>query len=462
MKPLKVYIPIPRAPGYNASFYYRLDCPFITMEEAGLPVETIVDHSDPEIPMMNRVYAFYHSDIAMFYQPTGASILEEIRRLQSFGMAHIDGQWTAPPSIVVNTDDNLFMVHPKNPAFRDLGIRMPDGRLLAPAGEVGEMTESGRRKVIWRGRENVRGNPPAGTVLPDGSVVMDVRANQNKLSIYRDILTEADSVVCSTPTVEEYVRQEANPRRTFVSPNMVRFDHYEQVDLAPHPDEIRILWQGSTTHYEDFIDLTDVLPTILKQYPQVKFIFWGAKIPWIMENIPTDRYTFIPWCPYQEYKLRLVMMGHDIAIAPLRPHRFNVCRSAIKYYESTVMRQPAAFLGQNTGPYAAEVIDGQTGMLWNTPYEFGDKLRTLIENEKLRREIASNGKQWVRENRDAMKLVKPLYEHLRELREDKARGYDIPEMKWDAGMEDLKRDLEKHLGPEEDSDAECPPSTVPV
>jgi hypothetical protein len=142
------------------------------------------------------------------------------------------------------------------------------------------------------------------------------------------------------------------------------------------------------------------------------------------------------------YKDRLVMMGHDIAVAPLRNHRFNQCRSGIKFYESTVMKQPAAFLGQRSGAYADEVIDGQTGLLWDTPYEFGEKLSQLIEDATLRQTLASNAKQWVHENRDAMKLVKPFYEYLRTLRKDKERGLVIPTGDWKQGLEGLNRELD--------------------
>jgi hypothetical protein len=426
------------------------------MEEMGLPVETIVDHGDSEVPLETRLQAVYESDIVMFYQPTGASMLEEIRRFGGYGLVNVDGEWIAPPSFVINTDDNLFMVHPKNPAFSNLGIRLPDGRLLPPNFDIGEMSDDGRHMVMWRGKEHpdLHGKVKAGTLLPDGSRVIDVLDNQERLRTYRDILLEADGVVCSTPYVEKFLREEASPRSTFVSPNMVRFDHYENVPLAPHPNEVRILWQGSTTHFEDFMDLKNVLPTILKQYPHVKFVFWGSRIPWIMENLPTDRYSFIPWCRYEEYKLRLVMQGHDIAIAPLRPHRFNVCRSAIKFYESTVMHEPAAFLGQKSGAYADEVIEGETGMLWETPYEFGEKLGQLIESATLRKTLATNAKQWVRENRDATKLVKPLYEYLRSLRTDRYKSLEIPDLNWRKTHEGFQRELDAAIGSEEEVEKE--------
>ena len=136
-------------------------------------------------------------------------------------------------------------------------------------------------------------------------------------------------------------------------------------------------------------------------------------------NIPAHRLTFMDWCSYQEYKLRLCTIGHDIALAPLSDNIFNCCRSAIKWYEASVFKTPAATLAQNTGAYKAEIQDGKTGLLFNDPKEFEEKLCLLIEDAKLRKELGANAKQWISENRDAMKVVPQIVNFWETLREER-------------------------------------------
>ena len=289
---------------------------------------------------------------------------------------------------------------------------VPNGKLLRPGDEVGALDEQDQKQVLWR----------------DGERGFDIARNLAKLQNYRDILALAEGVTCSTPRSADYVTSESGNTHTFVSPNMVRFDHYEKIDLRDHSPEVWILWQGSTTHFEDFYDIRQALALIIKRYPQVRFILWGALHPGLVQNLPSDRFKYIPWCRYAEYKLRLCTIGHDIAIAPLRPHRFNQCRSAIKFYESALLERPAAFLGQGGEThYGDEVIDGQTGLLWATPDEFTDKLCQLIEDATLRKWLAQNSRDWLTQNRDAMKLARPLYDFYQSVRARKRRDTPLPD-----------------------------------
>jgi hypothetical protein len=105
----------------------------------------------------------------------------------------------------------------------------------------------------------------------------------------------------------------------------------------------------------------------------------------------------------------------------LQDHVFNRCRSAIKFYESAVLKKPVACLAQNTGAYKAEIQDGETGLLFNDPDEFESQLSLLIEDTVERKRLAANAKDWVAENRDARKLVPGWVAYWQELRETRKR-----------------------------------------
>lgn len=407
MRPLTCYTVIPHS--HSASFYYRLQNTLDTAAVLGLPIKSIIDVNDANVSADERVRQFCESDVVLLYQPVGESPINNIRGLQGFLPSLRDGEWKYAPSVIIETDDNIFNVSPLNQAFKSLGIKDMDGNLIPFGHQIGVVQE-GEKKVLWE----------------DGQNGFSLARNRQTIASYRKILEMSDQVQCSTRYVEAAVKREVTPARTRVFPNMMRFDHYPQVALQQDEKTIKILWQGGIAHYEDWFPLRQALGNITRKYPEVHWMIWGAQFPWVNELIPAHRYTFHGWCPYQEYKLRLVTMDHDISLAPLSSNVFNDCRSAIKFYEASVLHKPAATLAQRTGPYQDEIVDGETGLLFDDAEQFEAQLSRLIEDVKLRRELASNAKQWVSDNRDAMKLVPGIIQSWEELREDRKREQPRP------------------------------------
>jgi hypothetical protein len=387
---------------HTASSYYRLEVPIRTAHDIGLDIRAVVDTNEANVTSQDRVRAFCEADLVILYQPIGEGTLQNIRGVQSFIPSKRDGDWKWPPSVVVETDDNIFNVSPLNHAYQNLGTRDMSGKELPDGHQIG-VVQNGERRVLWK----------------DGDRGFSLARNRQTLAGYRKILEMADAISCSTPAVAESVRREVNPNRLQVWPNLVRFSDYEQVDLAEDPRQLKILWQGGVAHYEDWFPLREALGHITNKYPQVHWVIWGAQYPWVNELIPAHRYTFIEWCPYYEYRLRLAMIGHDISLAPLSSNVFNDCRSGIKFYEASVLKKPVATLAQNTGAYSREIIDGETALLFNDPEEFESQLSLLIENADYRRRLGLNAKDWIHENRDAMKEVPKMVSWWERLREER-------------------------------------------
>lgn len=399
-KPLTVYSLIPHV--HSASFFYRLETPIQTAADLGLPVKVMIDRNEAGMDPEERIKQFCEADLILLYQPVGEQPVHNIKALGSFLPSKRNGEWKWPPTIVVESDDNLFNVSPLNQAFKSLGVRDMEGREIPLGHHIG-VVQDGQRRVLWK----------------DGTNGFSIAKNRHTLATYRKVIEMADAVTCSTEGVANAIKKEVTPRRTRVFPNLVRMDWYEQVDLKPEPDQVKILWQGGIAHYEDWFPLREALGRITAKYPQVHWIIWGAQFPWVKELIPAHRMTYKSWCAYQEYKLRLAMIGHDISLAPLSPNVFNDCRSAIKFYESSVLKHPAATLAQNTAAYKNEIIDGETALLFNDAEEFEQKLSLLIEDATERKRLASNAKDWVSENRDAMKFVPKMVQFWEQLREEK-------------------------------------------
>ena len=413
MRPMTCYTLIP--PKHSASFYYRISVPLETAAKLGLPVKSIIDLNDAGMPQQERIKQFCEADVVLLYQPVGTGPVNNTRSIQGFIPSKRDGEWKYPPTMIVETDDNLLNVSPLNQAFKSLGIRDMNGALIPLGHHIGVVRE-GQPEVLWK----------------DGHNGFSLARNRQTIATWRKMLELADQVQCSTPNVEAAVRREVTPRRTRVFPNLVRLDHYPQVRIEQEPHRLKILWQGGIAHYEDWFPLKEALGRITAKYPHVHWIIWGAQYPWVNELIPPHRYTFVDWCAYQEYKLRLTMMDHDISLAPLTPNVFNDSRSGIKFYEASVLRKPAATLAQRTAAYKAEMIDGETGLLFDDPETFETQLSRLIEDATLRKTLGANAKDWVAQNRDAMKEVPKIVESWEQLREErKVEQPHATDAQWD-------------------------------
>ena len=310
MTPLTVYTYVPR--NWNASFYYRIFVPFHTARDLGLPFQLHVDTDSAGVTMDDRVHRFCESDIIFLYHPIGDGVLHNTRTAKAFLPSLRDGDWKYPPTVVIDGDDNLFNVTPYNQAFRTLGYKDGTGKEM-PKGYMIGAVEDGVRRLMWK----------------DGDDGFDISRNRQTINAYRGMLEAADLVSCSTRHIKDCLTAEARILRAEVFPNLVRFDHYERPRLVQDESKVLILWQGGASHWEDWWPLRNEIAHVIKKYPQVHFLIWGQLYNWITNAIPPDRFTFISWCPYQEYRLRLAMMNHDINLAPLSPTRFNACRSAI-------------------------------------------------------------------------------------------------------------------------------------
>jgi glycosyltransferase involved in cell wall biosynthesis len=383
----------------NASVYYRQYLPLDVMDKLNIGANVIFDPYEASIPPLKRAYAMAYSDVNLLYQPYGAAVQLQLEISKKWVPAiGEDQQVRFPPSWVIDTDDNLFNVSPFNPSFQIYGYSI-DGVDIPPDTEMRVKTPEGEDKVIWT-----------------EGVEFSALENKTKLMQYKATLELSDGVTCSTPEVAKYVKEAVPHANTFVYPNCIDFDSYPAVELAPHPKEVRIMWQGSDTHYEDLFPLYDSILELTNRYPQVQWIFWGAVPPQVYAQLPENRYRVLPWVLYAEYKVRLATINHDINIVPLKPTLFNNSRSGIKWYESSAIHKPAATVAQRVPSYS-EIEDGVTGLLFDTPAEFVQQVSRLIENATERKQMAANAHEWMRQNRDVYKIVPSLYNFYTEMRE---------------------------------------------
>lgn len=391
---LKVYCRIPST--WGATMFYRFLQPLSFMQKAGL-VEPYVDYGTLELPQQLRVNAMAYSDIHWAYMDQSVHFQNLLEATAKDGAYwRTPTHWEPPVNMVMDTDDDIFNVSPLNyRPFQMHGTRY-NGVELERGFKITAPDTSGNTVTIFEDGKNI-----------------NLQLNQARIAQLRHNFNIASLVTVSTPACAAYVAREAPGAQTYINPNCVDLSDYPKIELAGHEPTVRLLWQGGDSHLHDMFLIRDALARVLRDYPNVELVIWGAKYIW--PEWPAAQVRYEPWCDYREYKLRLNQMNHDINLAPLVKDIFNEAKSSIKVYESAACWKPAPSLASRVGPYT-EFEDQTTAMLFSDEGEFEGKLRELIEDSVLRRRIAGNCKDWVASERDPLTWAHKLAEQFQALR----------------------------------------------
>lgn len=195
-------------------------------------------------------------------------------------------------------------------------------------------------------------------------------------------------VQVSTEPLAEFLRR--------YNPNVAVFPN--QLSYLPPPrvygDDFRVrIFFGALNREDDWLPIMPELNRVLGRYPG-KIQITVVHDRRFLEALETADKEFLPFCSYQTYEAAL--RNADIAILPLQPNRFNTMKSDLKFLECAGLG--VAALASPT-VYEKSLADGQTGLIYRTPKQFGEKLSALIEDSGLRRSIAANAYAWVAQNR---------------------------------------------------------------
>ncbi len=384
----------------SACSYYRIEVPMTQ-----LPALDLANVFEDKGGTKDSNLALMYSDIAHFYAVGGETFLHRMRSLRRIQPAIRDGNDIYPPAIIYDIDDNNDFVHPFNTSFAHMGIRgYPDARLLEP-GEGLEIVDSeGGQIGAWvDGETHYEG------------ITFDVARNLHQMKVRHEIIWAAHGATLCSPTLARYFRDVIGQKNVYVFPNTIVPEHFENIRAVRPDDSIRILWQGGMSHWIDWYPLRDALREVCQRHPNVRFVIFGEYFKWIHDVIPDHMVEHHPWVEYDAYKLKRGLLNIDINLCPLTNNIFNACKSAIKWYEGSVWEIPEATLAANVGPYK-EIVDGETGLLFNTPAEFVEKLSLLIQDAALRHRVADGARRWVLENRTPKATIPGLFEFYTETR----------------------------------------------
>lgn len=201
-----------------------------------------------------------------------------------------------------------------------------------------------------------------------------------------------------------------------VLPNLIDFNEWRSWPLAHDPAEIRIGWQGGSSHFGDIAYVlncpsdpqTQVLDWLMAKYPQVKLVIYGVYFPWPLKNIPPDRLEVHGWTHIDAHPYKSASLNLDIALAPLHDDEFNRHKSPVKWCEYSALGVPS--ICSAIPPYKGVVRPGETGLLANNPTEWKEALSALIEDVALRQKIGAAAHEQVRAEFDMDALAPRVFE----------------------------------------------------
>lgn len=391
----------------SACIYYRVHVPLRALYDLGLANYYIGEKTDAT---ENKHLAMLSSDITLFFSSFGPGLTTTIETIKSMkaGWNNDKTERIYPPSLIYDTDDNIDYVHPFNEAFIRLGTRDYSGKVLKK-GDCLTTTfqKDGTVVPLWEDQKTTRNNE-----------IFDIERNlKTNVEIHRTA-QRCDAVTVPSPGLAKYLKEVHNYNNVYVYPNSIIPEDYPQPRLAPH-EGVRILWQGGGSHMIDWFPLREAIRTVALKYPQAKFVIWGTAYKWVMDSIPEHQFEYHEWQPYDAYRAHRTIMDADISLCPLVKNQFNSSKSSIKFFESCMPTVPEAVLAANTAPYSEDIIDGETGLLYNDPKDFVDKLGVLIERADLRKKLGEAGKEWVIQNRHYLKTAPGLFEFYSEIRQRK-------------------------------------------
>jgi len=223
------------------------------------------------------------------------------------------------------------------------------------------------------------------------------------LERYQLILSETHSICTSTPYLKQLIKP-FNPNvyiwRNLVDPSIAQFRYFDR----DNPEEIRIGWTLTIHHAGDAGIAMPALVDICRKYPQVKLIFMGWMPPYIVQNVPKERYEYYDFVPVDAFYACFGSLDFDIGIAPLEDNGFNWGKTARKMQEYAILKIPA--IVSPVRPYD-EWSDGDTCLKPkdNTHANWVKALSRMIEEKELREKLVENAYIQVMENHDINKYI---------------------------------------------------------
>ena len=211
---------------------------------------------------------------------------------------------------------------------------------------------------------------------------------------YRTTLEACDVYIGSTAALCRAAEEVAGvPAERFANGVGIALSRLSDAALARprRPGPVRIgYFSGTDTHTYDWLHVEPALVQAMQRHPDVE-LWLGGHLPDSAALAPfADRIRRFPVLPWTE--LPDVLRDLDVNLAPLEPGKvFNEAKSAIKWLEAALTATPT--IASPTEPYREAIVDGENGLLADTPEEWVEAVERLVGDAEARERIGRRARR---------------------------------------------------------------------
>lgn len=210
------------------------------------------------------------------------------------------------------------------------------------------------------------------------------------------ILRRCELATASTPFIADHMSLYCG--NVHLIRNRLHWPMWENAPLScdtDRGDEVRVGYVGAFDWRKGDLDvLGGALDKILRKHRNVKFVSAGTDGERLHDylRIPKDQRVTVPYKGFGAHHMSLwQMLDFDIGLIPLRLVPFNEGKSHLKGMDYNARGIP--FIASPSESYKHYTVEGVNGFLARKPKEWAKLLSALIEDEELRRNMGSLGRE---------------------------------------------------------------------
>ncbi len=207
--------------------------------------------------------------------------------------------------------------------------------------------------------------------------------------------------LASTPCLARELAKLVRSGKAFTHRNALGSAHMQGIKTAdareasrPRRKSVRIFYGSGTKAHKDFLQDTffSAVQEVMERHKNVEFVALGhVDAPALQAKFDKRCILAAPEWDIQKYWEML--SEADINVAVLKKSLLTDCKSEIKWLEAAMLGIPSVV--SKTSTMEGVVVDGETGLLAETHQDWVDKLSSLVESEKTRKQISHQARETV-------------------------------------------------------------------
>jgi len=382
-------------------YYWRIINPLEELARRGheiISLPDVLDNTNPDYEKNVEIVINTLDDSDILFlsfslDPAILKFVREYKSLDQYREVETNGR-LKQLKIIADYDDSIFNISPTNSRYIYYGTNEVKFRIPGVDGDKTVDQWIDGKTYVYTGDTGVPYN-----------VTFDIKNNLKKKTALEETLPFFDAITTTTEALAREYRGKTN--KVIIAPNAIDFSMYNiDYKLLNDTGKIRIGWALSSSHFIDWAEIRPHLGEVLKNNPNVQFVFIGTKFG-TGRDIPLSQVDFIEWGNgMPEYLTNMLLSKLDIGICPLKDDKFNSFKSPLKWEEYAALKIPVVC---SNVVYGEHLENGVDALIYKDMDEFKEKLQSLIDNMSLRYELSEKAYSSVKEKYD-IKNIGDIYE----------------------------------------------------